>query len=90
MILTRNSLIDLLKILNGNRNIPSRLFPIYSDVYDLIHNGDTHEIEFEDSDFERMADLILDMFGEAEDDEDVEYMTMHEIECALGKRVRLI
>lgn len=90
MVLTKDGVVNLLKSALWNENKNLRHFDIYEGVYDIMTNGTENGLTFEDSDFEQLADEILDRFGTDTDDDYVLDVTMEDIEEEFGRKVRIV
>ena len=89
-VLTKDGLVRLLKEALWNNNKSLRNFDIYEAVYDVITNGTENGLTYEDSDFEQLADDILDRFGTDTEDDYVLDVTMEDIEEEFGRKVRIV
>jgi hypothetical protein len=89
MVLTKDGIVNLLKLALWNKS-GLKNYDIYEGVYDIMHNGSENGLTLEDSDFEKLADEILDRFGTDMDDDYVLDVTMEDIEEEFGRKVRIV
>ena len=89
-VLTKDGLVRLLKEALWSNNKSLKNFDIYEGVYDVITNGVENGLTYEDSDFEQLADDILDRFGTDTEDDYVLDVTMEDIEEEFGRKVRIV
>ena len=89
MVIRLEGVIELLKALWGN-NPSMTNYDIFEMVCDLIENGVDNGIEFTEEDFQRMADEIIYRFGQPEDEDEREPMTLCDIERELGRKIRIV
>ena len=89
MVIRLDGVIELLKAVWG-KNPEMKNYDIFEMVYDLVNNGIENGMEFTEEDFQRMADEIIYRFGQPEDEDEREPMTLCDIERELGKKIRIV